>query len=930
MQRRFITCFATIALLAIAASAAWALEGKAFLTELDRAVAHGELTAEDALLYEVYYAFSPEDLPAEWRPTSFVPLKCGTGLMRRIDEMRPTLSAETLKAIETRLTPAASPDKATYLSPLGHFSLTYLTSGTDAVPTTDVDPANGVPDYVEKIAGYLDVSWETEIVTMGFTAPPTHPYPISFESMGYYGYTSIVSGTATQIVLHNTYAGFPPNDDPDGNVAGAARATCAHEFKHASQRAQSDWSEGGWVELDATWMEDIVFDFVNDYYNYLPSGSGISAPATSLDDGGSGSYEDCIWQHWMSETYGNQIVIDFWDHRSTHTYESVLTSYATVLGDYGTTLAAAHAAFTAWNYATGSRALSGIGYGEAAGYPQGSATVIGSYPYAGSGSIAHLAANFLYFSGFTISDEGTLHLEFDGDDSGVMGLYAVIKKTDGSGVLEPVALDGAQDASYDLSVPLGEIATVGLVVSNDGTAGTNKTWSLDVTKNLVLPLPALTLDSPSLALELDVDATGQQTLTVSNTGEAGSTLEYDVFLMADAPGAPAKSVAGSDVSCVQSQYLAGTTVDLDLSVYNASTDDEWLTDVDIDFPAGVTLNSATTFTGGSAPLTFSGPLGDGVAANWHGNDGSWGALHGGETATCTVNVTFGASLSGDLSFGWSVQGDIYGSTPHSLAGSFTLIASGPAVQVDQPNGGEMVAVGTVQDVTWTATVLTDVKIELSRDNGGSWETVLASTPNDGVESVAITGPASEQCRVRVGSLDGSTVDVSDAAFTIFAPVPWLSVDVDTGDLAQGGGDLLTFTFDATGLAEGVYTGYVVIASNAASTPDIVPVTLTVTDPGVGVGDAPEPFAVEGAFPNPFNPVTEVAFSLDREGPAIVDVVDLQGRVVRTLLARILPAGATRVRWDGTDAAGRTAASGTYFARLRAGGRTAVVKMTLAK
>ena len=928
MQRRLLTLFLTVAILAIAAAQAGALEGDAFVKRLDQAVAGGELTVEEGLLYEFYYGFDQASLPPSWRPTSFAPLKCGTDLMRRFEELRPTLSAETVKTFESQLVRVSSPEKAIYLSPLGHFNLTYLTTGTNAVSATDVDPANGIPDYVDKMAGYMDVSWETEIVTMGFTAPPTHPYPISFESMDYYGYTSVVSGSATQIVLHNTFAGFPPNDDPDGNVAGAARATCAHEFKHASQRAQSGWSEGGWVELDATWMEDVVFDQVNDYYNYLPGNSGIASPQLSLDDGGTGSYEDCIWQMWMSETYGNQIIIDLWDWRSTHTGETMLTSYQSILALYGTTLSPAHAEFTAWNYATSSRALAGLGYQEAAGFPQGPATYVSTYPYVGNGTIAHLAAQDIYCTSFSALDEGTLSLDFNGDDTGAMGLIAVIKKTDGTGVIETVSLDADQDALYDLGVPLDQISSVGVIVSNNTATGVNKTWSLTVTKNIVLPIPVVSLDSATLDLELDVDTTGQQTLTLSNTGEAGSTLSYDIYLMTTAPGA-AKSVAGSDVSCTQSLYLGGTTVDLNLSVYNGSTDDEWLTDVDIDFPAGVVVNSATSFTGGTAPLAFTGPTGDGVAANWHGNDGTWGALHGGETASCTVNVTFGAGLSGDQSFGWTVQGDVYGADPHSLSGSFVLTASGPSVQVDQPNGGEYLAVGSAMDMLWTATILTDVKVELSRNNGGLWEDVLATTPNDGAEST-ISGPASELCLLRVGSLDGSATDVSDGVFTIYDPVPWLAVDVTSGGIAQGSGDLLTFTFDATGLADGVYTGYVVIVSNATTSPDVVTATLTVVDIGTGVGDAPNVFAIAGAYPNPFNPTTKVEFAVHRDGPVTIDVLDLQGRVVRTLLSQRLTAGSASVVWDGTDDAGRTVASGTYMARLRAGDRVATQKMTLAK
>jgi hypothetical protein len=233
-------------------------------------------------------------------------------------------------------------------------------------------------------------------------------------------------------------------------------------------------------------------------------------------------------------------------------------------------------------------------------------------------------------------------------------------------------------------------------------------------------------------------------------------------------------------------------------------------------------------------------------------------------------------------------------------------------------------------MSWTATLLTDVKIELSRDNGGAWETVSASTPNDGSESTTATGPGSNECLLRVSSLDDLYADVSDATFTIYEDVPWLSVDTLTGELGDGENDLVTATFDATGLTEGVYTAYLVFLSNAASSPDVVTVTMTVNDPGTGVGDAPHVFALEGNYPNPFNPSTKVSFAVPAAGHAVIDVLDLQGHVVRTLFDGHLAAGPADMVWDGSDADGRRVASGTYVARLRHGGRTATHKMTLAK
>ena len=83
-------------------------------------------------------------------------------------------------------------------------------------------------------------------------------------------------------------------------------------------------------------------------------------------------------------------------------------------------------------------------------------------------------------------------------------------------------------------------------------------------------------------------------------------------------------------------------------------------------------------------------------------------------------------------------------------------------------------------------------------------------------------------------------------------------------------------------------------------------------------------------PNPFSPETEIDFALPRAQPVRLRILDAQGRVVRTLLDRELPAGAHRIRWDGRDGAGRAVASGVYFYRLQDGAATRTRKMTLVR
>ncbi len=449
-------------------------------------------------------------------------------------------------------------------------------------------------------------------------------------------------------------------------------------------------------------------------------------------------------------------------------------------------------------------------------------------------------------------------------------------------------------------------------------------------EDILMASPEIDLSTTTCSTTLEPGQLDTDILRITNIGEPESVLNYDLSVQAESP-LPEKSVAGSTVSCAQSEFLAGETTNLNISVYNASSDAEWLTDVEIDFPAGVTVNSATNLTGGTDPLNWMGATGDGVTVVWHGTDGgSWGALHGGETATCTVNVTFDGSLSGEQTFGWFVQGDIYGSTPHDLSGSFAMTASGPSVTVTYPNGGEMLPWGAAYDITWDhAGDLTDVKVLLSRNGGGGWETLAASTPNDGLLNVVLDGPSTTEALIRVASLDDSVTDTSNANFTLFEQVTWLTHDVDYGTLPQGGYQDVTLTYDATGLSDGVYTAYVLVDHNCGGGPEVVTVTLTV-DSSTGADDAPRALALTGNYPNPFNPSTKVNFSLPREGEVSLDVVDVRGHLVRKLHSGPLAVGHHSVAWNGTDDLGRGVASGVYFARLRHDGLELTHKMLLTK
>ncbi len=85
-----------------------------------------------------------------------------------------------------------------------------------------------------------------------------------------------------------------------------------------------------------------------------------------------------------------------------------------------------------------------------------------------------------------------------------------------------------------------------------------------------------------------------------------------------------------------------------------------------------------------------------------------------------------------------------------------------------------------------------------------------------------------------------------------------------------------------------------------------------------------------ASPNPFNPTTSIAYSLDRESDVRIAVYDVAGRRVTTLVSGTVAAGEHRVSWDGRDARGNNVASGVYLYVLEAGDVVEARRMVLVK
>jgi len=89
-------------------------------------------------------------------------------------------------------------------------------------------------------------------------------------------------------------------------------------------------------------------------------------------------------------------------------------------------------------------------------------------------------------------------------------------------------------------------------------------------------------------------------------------------------------------------------------------------------------------------------------------------------------------------------------------------------------------------------------------------------------------------------------------------------------------------------------------------------------------------ALRQNHPNPFNPTTEIGFSLDREAKVSLQIYDISGKHIRTLVDRKMIPDSYSELWDGRDNNGGRVASGVYFYRLTSGGRSLTKKMVLLK
>ena len=175
--------------------------------------------------------------------------------------------------------------------------------------------------------------------------------------------------------------------------------------------------------------------------------------------------------------------------------------------------------------------------------------------------------------------------------------------------------------------------------------------------------------------------------------------------------------------------------------------------------------------------------------------------------------------------------------------------------------------------------------------------------------------------------------ISSNMATTIVP-PWLTFNLYHGVLEPGADTVINAIMSGFMLENGLYTGDITINGNDMQN-DPLSITIPVTiDVMTGIDDdksvLPESFCLDQNFPNPFNAKTEINYALPVDSDVKLEIFDVLGRRVVTLLDQHQTAGYHSIIWDGTNESGSVVTSGMYFNKLSAGNDVFVKKMILLK
>ena len=309
--------------------------------------------------------------------------KCGLALAFQILESWNSLPENEKGPLRALMTaPSTQTDRT-----IGRVHIYYDTTGSDAPALLDAG-GHRLPGtaeaYVDSVGRILNHVWSFEIDNLGYSAPPlgadsAYPVWILNLSPGLYGQTipdpvPISPGPpprfGTHIEVDNDF------QEPQYFSRGISglEVTLAHEFHHAIQLGgYGFWGdqERYFYEITSTWMEDVVYTGVNDYYQYLSNNqfqtSQFSTPDVRFTKSDQSiEYSRAVWGKFLEKRFSRAAMRRTWEWMRQY---RTLESLDRALAESGASLRSAALEYAYWNLNTGPAADTSRYYSEGRNYP---------------------------------------------------------------------------------------------------------------------------------------------------------------------------------------------------------------------------------------------------------------------------------------------------------------------------------------------------------------------------------------------------------------------------------------------------------------------------------------------------------------------------------------------------------------------------------